>query len=226
MAVVTISREYGSSGNAIARFLCERLGYRYFDKNLMVQLGTQMGLPPDEIADLPEDMRYQAQSLLDRLLASAPLPTISGDIGWSWAARSQAEEQAVRMSVQTVESLIRAAHAQDKVVVVGRAGQVVLHEMPNVVHVRVVAPIEQRIERIVQLSGLNAAAARERVHQRDQAAGAYLKSFYDVDWIDPLLYDLVINTGKVTPQVAVELIIKALDCLPAAARPQPPSAAA
>ena len=55
MAVITISREYGSRGNEFARLVCDRLGCRYFDKDLMAQLGAQIGLEPDQIADLPED---------------------------------------------------------------------------------------------------------------------------------------------------------------------------
>ncbi len=226
MAVITISREYGSSGNEIARRICDRLGYRYFDKNLMAQLGAELGLDSAKIADVPQDKQYHARSLLERLLTTTPLPSISGDIDWSWAARSQAEEHTVRMSAQTVERLLRAAHEQDNVVVVGRAGQVVLHDMPNVVHLRVVAPIEQRIERIQQIAALSADAARDLVHRRDQAAGDYIKSFYTVDWTDPLLYTVVINTDKLTPPLAVDLIVKALECLPAATRPELPSVTA
>jgi cytidylate kinase len=226
MAAITISREYGSQGNEIARLLCERLGYRYFDKSLMAQLGAQMDLAPDTIADLPEDKRYQARGLLERLLATTPLPTISGDLGWSWAARAEAEEQTVRMSVKIVESLIRAAHEQDNVVVVGRAGQVVLRDMPNVLHVRAVAPVEQRIGRIQQIAALSADAARELVHRRDRGAADYVKSFYHVDVNEPLLYDLVINTGKLTSSLVVDLICEALGSLPASTKPVSPDVAA
>lgn len=224
MAVITISREYGSRGNEIARLLCERLGYRYFDKELMAHLAAQMGLSPDKLTDLPEDRRHPVQSHVERLFAV--MPTISGDFaGWGLAARAEAEKQMERMSLQTVESLIHAAHEQDKVVVVGRAGQVVLRGMPDVVHVRIIAPIEQRIQRMQEIEGVNADAARDLVHRRDRAAADYVRSFYHVDWTDPLLYDLVINTSKMTEQVAVDVIIKALDSLPASTRPAAPNAA-
>ncbi len=217
MAVITISREYGSRGNEVARLVCDRLGYRYFDKDLMAQVGAQMGLAPDKIADLPEDeQQHHARSHVERLFAT--IPTLSGDLaGWGFAARVEVEEQMERMSIQTVESLIRAAHEQDKVVVVGRGGQVVLRDMPDVLHVRVIAPIELRIQRMQQSEGVTADAVRELMQRRDQAAADYVKSFYDVDWADPLLYDMVINTSKVTPAAAAELIIKALDYLPAPA---------
>ena len=50
MTVITISREYGSGGNHIASLLCDRLGYRFFDKNLMAQIGA------------PEELRLGART--------------------------------------------------------------------------------------------------------------------------------------------------------------------
>jgi CMP/dCMP kinase len=214
MAVITISREYGSRGNAIARLLCERLGYRYFDKDLMEQLGAEMGVESETIAGLPEDKQHRTRGYVERFFAS--MPTLTGDIGWRTAARVEVAAQMERVSAQTVESLIRAAYEQDNVVVVGRAAQVVLRNAPAVLHVRVVAPIEQRIERTQQTAGLSSDAARELVHQRDQAARDYVKSFYNVDWTDPLLYDLVINTSTLREQASVDLIVQALTALTAA----------
>jgi hypothetical protein len=93
MAVITISREYGSRGNEVAQLICDRLGYRYFDKELMAQVGAQMGLAPNQIADLPED-KHHVRSLVERLFATAPVPTLSGDlVGWSFAAGVQVQEQ-------------------------------------------------------------------------------------------------------------------------------------
>jgi hypothetical protein len=54
MAVITISRQHGSGGRAVTKLLCDRLSYRYFDKDLMAQLGAQIGLAPDQVVDLPE----------------------------------------------------------------------------------------------------------------------------------------------------------------------------
>lgn len=218
MAVITISREYGSKGNVIARLICDRLGYRYFDKELMAQLGDQLGLEPEEIAGLPEDKRYHARSHIERLFALMPTP--SGDLaGWGLAARARVEANMEHLSLQTVESLIHAAHEHDTVVVVGRGGQFVLRDRPDVLHVRIVAPIEQRLRRVQESAGLTADAARALVHRRDQAAADYVKNLYDVDVTDPMLYDLVVNTSNIPEQVAVELIVAALEGLPASRRP-------
>jgi len=55
MAIVTISRQYGSGGDEIATRVCEMLGYRYFDKSLMAQAISEAGLPESEIVDFSED---------------------------------------------------------------------------------------------------------------------------------------------------------------------------
>jgi cytidylate kinase len=221
MAVITISRQHGSGGHEVTRLICERLGYRYFDKDLMAQLGAQIGLAPDQVVDLPEE-KHHVQSLVERLFANAPTPF--GDPGaWTLQAKLDAQQE---ISVQKFQSLIHAAHEHDNVVVMGRGGQMVLHDAPDVFHVRLVAPVALRIQRVQENVGLTADAARERVSQRDQASAEYVKRFYNVDAADPLLYDMVINTGKLTAAAAADLIIKALDCLPASAEPAPQNAAA
>jgi cytidylate kinase len=184
MAVITISRQHGSGGHEVTRLICERLGYRYFDKELMVQLGAQIGLKPDQVVDLPED-KHHVQNLVERLFANAPNPL--GDPGeWVLQAKLDAQQE---LSVQAFQSLIRAAHEHDNVVVMGRGGQMALHDTPDVLHVRLVAPLELRIQRVQENAGLTADAARARVSQRDQASAT------------------------------ADLIIKALDCLPEPAEP-------
>jgi cytidylate kinase len=113
-----------------------------------------------------------------------------------------------------VKQLIRATYAQGNVVVVGRGGQVILRDLPDVLHVRIMAPLELRIRRHAERAGLTEAAAREAVLTRDKASADFVKYYYDADVADSTLYDLIINTGKLTPSAAADLIIGALAYLP------------
>ncbi len=216
MAVITISRQYGSGGRELAGLLCERLDYRYFDKELMAQLGDELGLSPQQVVDLPEH-RHRAQGLLERLFASAINPL--GDPG-SWALPARLEAQQ-RTTAQSFQSLIQAAHAHGNVVVMGRGGQVVLREAPDVLHVRLVAPVEQRVGRVQRREGLSEAEARARIAERDAASLDYLKRYYDCDPDEPLIYHLVLNLGKLTTANACDLVVKALDYLVAPATTAP-----
>lgn len=210
MTVITISRQSGSEGNEITRVLCSRLGYRYFDKTMMAQLAKELGWEPDEVVDISGD-QYQAKSLLERLFGAIQLP-----FGDPSAAAFLAQEDArMALTVAHVRSLISAAYEHDNVIIVGRGGQVALADKRDVLHVRVVAPLETRIKRWQTRQAISEEEARQKIHERDAAHSDFVKRFFDADISDPTLYDLVINTHKLTVDEAADLIIKALEAIPA-----------
>lgn len=212
MSVITVSRQTASLADEITRRLCERLGYHYFDKALMLQLASEVGLPASEVVDASET-EHQAPGLLERLFGTNQ--TFDGDpAGFTYTTQSDAQ---VEMSVQQVRSLILAAYEEGNVVIAGRGGQVALADKPDVLHVRIVAPVEVRAKRWQERLGLSEAAALERVRVRDAAHVDFVKRFYGADLTDPALYDLVVNTGRLTPIAAADLIVKALEYLPAKA---------
>ena len=91
--------------------------------------------------------------------------------------------------------------AEGEVVILGRAGQVVLAGRPDAVHVRIIAPPEVRCRRIASQQGIPAAAARAQLQQSDRTRRAYVREAYGVNWNDPQLYDLVLNTGRLTARI-------------------------
>ena len=98
-------------------------------------------------------------------------------------------------------------------VIIGRGGQIVLRGQPDVLHVRLIAPLEVRIQRHAERAGLSLEAAREAVLKRDAASVDFVRRYYRVDPADSSLYDLVCNTARLTAADAAGLIIDALACL-------------
>ena len=82
MATITISRQFGSHGDTVAQLLCDHLGYRYFDKNLMMGLAAQSGLATELVEDLPDEKR-RAKTLVERLFGNYAAPYGDPD---TWAA--------------------------------------------------------------------------------------------------------------------------------------------
>ncbi len=99
---------------------------------------------------------------------------------------------------------------QGKVVIVGRAGQMVLAHHPHVLHVRIIAPFELRAGRIALRHHISLSAARKQVEASDRNRRNFIKRAYAVKLDDPSLYDLIINTGAIAPETACRLIIQAL----------------
>lgn len=215
MAVITISRQYGSGGDEIATQICKRLGYRFFDKRLMAEVGAEVGLSGSEIVDFSED-KHRVQSFLDRLFGQprvvAQARVWQEDASGVRAATVTALD--VNQSLLLVQSAVQAAYRQNNMVILGRGGQVILKDLPDVLHVRVVASPEVRIQRVQEQEQLSAEAARNLVTERDAAAADYLRRFYKVDWADALLYHLVINTDKWDIPTAVGIVVEAIRHLP------------
>lgn len=197
MAVITISREYGSGGNHIASLLCDRLGYRFFDRNLIEQLGT------------PESL----QEMLDEAHLETDVHDAHGTL-WRLFRALQTSSALDELPVQVVERHMHRAYDDDNVVVVGRGGQMVLRGLPDALHVRVMGPLGKRIEAVAQFDGLPPDAARERTLGHDRLAAAYVRHNYRVDLSDPTLYDLIINTERVSWDAAADMIEAALKRLP------------
>jgi CMP/dCMP kinase len=222
MAVITVSRQYGSGGDDIANRVSVILGYRYFDKNLLVEIAEQVGLSREEIVDASEEY-HRVPGRLDALFGgsrSHSQPRAQGDAGAAGLGDLQALDESERVAL--VEGLLHVACKQDDIVIVGRGGQALFQGVANVLNVRVEAPLETRIQRVQEQERLNESAARARIAERDAAAADYLRRFYKIDWTDRYLYHLWLNTGLWDIESAAHIVAAAASCLPLRRHAAPP----
>jgi len=182
MAVITISRQYGSLGNVVIDLVAQRLGYRVAMRELINQAALRAGAPAVALAVIDEL----------HLLGVTPTPD---------------EYQAY---IQAVQGVIEEMAAGGNVILAGRGGQGVLRGRPGVLHVKMVAPLEVRAARLAERHGISLPAARAQARASDRSRRAYLRRFYDLDWNDPLLYDLVINTARLSAEAACDLVCRAV----------------
>jgi cytidylate kinase len=113
--------------------------------------------------------------------------------------------------VDLIRTAIQAAHRQGNFVILGRGGQAILKDKPDLFHVRITAPLDVRVRRIqAEHRGFSAEAAEEWAAEQDRKTAAYLKQFFGIRWDDPLLYHMVINTGKIEPWLAARFIANAV----------------
>jgi len=75
-------------------------------------------------------------------------------------------------------------------------------------HIRLVAPLTERIARIAQRMGISEECARAQVEASDRYRSSYLRRYYHVNWDDPALYHLIINTGSLQINQVAEVICK------------------
>ncbi len=197
MTIITMSRQVGSAAEELIERICNEWGLRLFDKSLMLHIAEEMGISEQEIEDYSED-EYQPriQQFFDELLRKRQA-TARGAIG---EPETRTREQRARIldteqALDLVRATILSAYEEGDILIVGRGGQVILADKPGVLHLRIVAPLETRIQWLQETQDMTESTARRFVAQRDQATEEFIQLFHNAAVDDPLLYDMMLNTG-------------------------------
>lgn len=206
--VITISRQVGSGGDEIALNVCEILGFSYFDKNLMYSAAKNIGICEGDITDFSEDS-YKIESLVDKILGRKRLVAATYMLKNTASIRKTVDEEKCLDVVQTV---INSLAGRGRIVIVGRGGQAILRNKVNVLHVRIIAPLDVRVGRVMKEEGVTQEDALRIIEENDKAASEYLQRFYNINWDDPTNYNMVLNTAKMDLDTASRAIV--LACSP------------
>src|SRR6266699_756560 len=197
MCAVTISREYGSGGGEIAARLAKRLQWQLIDHEVVVRVAQKLQVSEEEAEDHDERVESLASRIFKSLQVIQPTMPVAIEIPLSIDSRAFHIARS-----QVIEGAVASGH----VVIVGRGAQAHLAQRRDVLHVRIVAPLETRIAYVMSREGLDYAAAQARILQKDQERARYLQTFYHRQPGDPHLYDLVLNTGILDLESAVDVI--------------------
>ena len=94
-----------------------------------------------------------------------------------------------------------------QVVIIGRGGQVLPKNLSGTLHVRIFAPFDLRVKRLAERERVAEKHAVRMIQRSDHDSAGYIHSFFNADWNDARLYDLLINTERVSLPTAVKLIL-------------------
>ena len=183
MAVITFSRELGSEGDYIAEKVAQSLGYHFIEKEFIGTVLSEYGL-------VEFDKEYDN------------LPSF-----WEKFTVQKAGRREEMVSMLNRVILALASHGN--VVIQGRSGFVILGSYADVLNVRIQAPLENRVKRVMKREEISVERAEEKIKYGDKVRSAFVKTFYGVQWETSKSFDLLINTSKVEPEVAVKWLVEA-----------------
>ena len=178
--MITISREFGSEGDYIAQQVAQTLNYHFVDQKFIGIILNQYGY-------VEFDKEY------------ATLPTF-------WERFDAQRETQRDAMVKMLNQVIQAIAHHGNIVLLGRSGFEVLGEFANVLHVRLQAPLSVRVGRVMAQQKIPIEQAESVVKNNDKVRVAFVEEFYRVPWNAIHAFDLVINTGKVSPDLATSWV--------------------
>src|SRR5688500_896535 len=201
MPFITISRQAGAGGRSLARQLAERLNkvdpgelpWTTWDNELVEKVASEHYVPAARVEAL-EDER---PSWFEECLAGLAL----GGLG-DWP-----DEFKVYHSVAVT---IRALAEMGRVIIVGRGGAFITRDLPGGIHIRLVAPLDYRVDAMARLLDISPAAAAHVVHERDRNRGAFYQCHWPKRSLAPESFTAAFNTAAVPPEQLVESILPLL----------------
>jgi cytidylate kinase len=186
MAIITISRGSMSGGMAFAECLAKTLGYPSLAREILIQAAGKLGVSEEKLrGKIEKSARFWERMTSDR-----------------------------RIYLIALQSALADACIEGNLVYHGHAGHLLVKDLPNVLRVRLIAPMSARIREVMERQGLNYASARDYIRLVDEERVRWTKFVYGLDWRDPRNYDIVINLGNISISTACAMVAAAVN-LPA-----------
>ncbi|MEW6441612.1 MAG: aldehyde ferredoxin oxidoreductase C-terminal domain-containing protein [bacterium] len=187
-AVITISREYGCDGSEVARRLCRDLGYDFLDREIAERISRSAHVPRSTVESVDED----------GLTASVDMTGGTEDARHPWSY------EYLRHLTKVISDIGKNGHS----VIVGRGAHYILPRK-DTFKVRLIAPPAVRARRVAQETGVPLDEAKRLVARIDAEREDFVKKYFNADWNDPDLYDLVLNMENMDAKAAAEAILAA-----------------
>ena len=197
MSVVTLSASYGAGGSQVGPRLADRLGVAFLDRVIPTAVAERLAVGLDDALAHDDAVRSVLERLLMRFAPAAQ--AFSG-------AATPPELVDERSFLRATEEVIREHAAAGSGVILGRGAAIVLRETPGALHVRLDGPVDRRLDRAMELEGVDRATAERHMRETDRAREAYVQQFYGADARDAALYHLVIDSTALVLDACVELI--------------------
>lgn len=181
MYFVTISELLGTKGEMIAREVAKLLHYSYYGEEELLEAADRMGF----FADV-KNLNEKGPGFLERFFDEKP-----------------------KVSLARLQSVIFQVAKNGDGVFFGKGSQLLLNSFDCALHVLVTGSMEKRIERIMQENGVGKEIAEKMIERSDHDRKGFFRFAFNEDWLNPHLYDLILNTDKLSIQSAANMIVEA-----------------
>lgn len=203
MPIVTISRQFGSLGDEIARDVAARLGLRLVDQDIINEIAQRLGVPAATVNERDEREGTLVSELVRTMRRLYPATLAPQE-----ASESQELDETAYLEI--IRQLIGEVARENDAVIVGRGAPFLLGAARETIHVLITAPLDMRVERVMSQEGLDRDQAVQRINQVDSNRARYIRRFHREHWLDVSHYDLVLNTGHFSQLQAASLICDAV----------------
>ncbi len=181
MYFITISEMLGTKGGQIAQEVAKALNYTYYGEAELLKSAEEMGFLSD-VKKLDE----KGPHFFERFFSERP-----------------------KVSLDRLQSVILELAKKGNALFFGKGSQLLLNSFHCALHILVTGSLEKRIQRVMEENRVSRDIAEKMIHRSDQDKRGFLRFAFEEDWLNPNLYDLVLNTDKLSIDSAVQMVVGA-----------------
>lgn len=197
MAVITISRQFGSGGRTLGKMIAEQLGCSFADNEIIQMVAKEANVSPHWV----ENVEKEAGTKLSRILSSM--------VSQKWVDRVLADERGYideQIYLDYLVLIIAKIADEGDVVILGRGSQYILNDHPDAYHILLIDEQDNRVNFIKEHYNLSIKKAAQVVNYEDRRRMSLFKKLGKVDYDDPSLYHLVLNMGRMDLKTARKIV--------------------
>lgn len=177
--VIVIGRQYGCGSHDIGKMLAEKFGYEFYDQEIIKMIAGTTGMTPDFISK-------QEESMTNSFLYDF--------VNQMYLYKDKMEEAPKDKIFEAESKVIKDLAAKGNCVIIGRCSDYILRENKNVLKVFFLAPIEQRIQRIMKKSDITQKEAEQKIHKEDKRRADNYHYYTGRMWGMSSNFDITFNT--------------------------------
>ena len=197
MAVITISRQFGSGGKTLGKMIADRMGYTFADSDILQEIAKEANVSPDWV----ESFEKEAGTKLSRIISSM--------VSQRWLDRILKDERGYldeQIYLDYLVLIIAKMADEGDTVILGRGSQYILDDHPDAFHVLLIDEIENRIKFMMEHYDMNEKRAARVVNNEDKRRMGLYSKLGKKDYDSPSLYHLVLNMSRFSLEGAAKLV--------------------
>lgn len=215
MAVITISRQFGCGGEYVAERVSEKLGFRYLHKELIKIAAVLMSTDEEKLQQFDEEQFSTVRSFMSKYFDTGMFSEMLSKTDYSEKEAKELKELAVKDTEtfftrytpdttafddssfqEMIKKIVMKAYDTTNAVIMGRGGVSILGDLPDTLHFRLIADLEDRVRWVSARENITKKEAHDKVIAIDARKAKYFKHNFDKNIDDNNIYHGVLNLSR------------------------------
>ena len=193
--IITISREFGSGGRTIGRMVAEKLGYKFYDSEIIDKVVESSGLSK-EIVEKYDEYATHKSSFLYSIAINSVNTHGDGYHGTSFASQVQIAQ------IKVINDIAKEGNC----VIIGRGADYILRDREDCLNIFIYADMKHKAKRVLSLYGETGKKIEDRIKDKDTKRRVFYRSFSMREWGVYQNYHLMLDSGTIGIEKCADMI--------------------